>query len=486
MVAIDLVLGPPLTPSQAARTLRQEMGEAIGIQIAQLVERGDTRALAQTLTEVGARSPSIDSMGVRRTDGYLLAQTSEHARRWLPDVGPRSPLTHTRIPLLLDGSRRGEVEIVFAHDTGFDWREHPTLVTAGLVGAVGLPLFYLFLRRSTQHLQPKHSAPDRVRQAFDTLPDGAVVLDHRGRVVLANRAFRRLHPQAARDLTAQLLSDQAWLAPALAGDPASHPWSRCLAEGAAEAEQLMQIPQPAGPAVQVVVNCGPIHDGAGELRGCLVTFDDVSDLQQANARLRAALSQLEASRQQVEEQNRRLQHLATRDALTECLNRRAFFLEAEPLFALAAEQRQPLSCIMCDVDHFKSLNDRFGHPLGDEAIRTIAALLATGLRHGDLLCRYGGEEFCILLPDTERDEAGRVAERLRKLIDRNAAARLRMADAPSISCSFGVATLETGVADLATLIARADEALYAAKNTGRNRVISAQPEVKLARVSGAR
>jgi diguanylate cyclase (GGDEF)-like protein/PAS domain S-box-containing protein len=358
---------------------------------------------------------------------------------------------------------------------GAGWRELPLLTAVAAFGAGGLVLFSLYVRRTLAALNPSRAIPERVREAFDTLPDGVAVLNHLGFVLLANKAFRRLHPDARRELAGEALSTQPWLEAALTPDAATHPWSRCLAGQASAGDQLIQIPQPAGPPVMVLVNCAPIGDGAGPLRGCVVTFNDVSDVQRANERLKAALAQLEVTRKKVERQNKQLHELATRDALTRCLNRRAFSAEAEPLFAQAAASGQPLACIMADIDRFKLINDRFGHPVGDEVIKSVAAILGDGLRENDLLGRYGGEEFCIVLPDSSVEQAQRVAERLREQVERRGNANVRAVERPTVTSSFGVAVLTAQDADLAGLIERADQSLYAAKEAGRNRVVIAPP-----------
>jgi diguanylate cyclase (GGDEF)-like protein len=207
----------------------------------------------------------------------------------------------------------------------------------------------------------------------------------------------------------------------------------------------------------------------------VVTFDDVSDVQRANERLKVALAQLEVTRKKVERQNKQLHMLATRDALTGCLNRRALLEQAEPLLAQAGADGQPLACIMTDIDRFKSINDRFGHLMGDEVLKSVAAILGDGLREHDLLCRYGGEEFCIVLPDSSVDQAERVAQRLREQIERKGNTNVRAIEPPTVTSSFGVAVLAAEDADLAALIERADQALYAAKEGGRNRVVIAPP-----------
>jgi diguanylate cyclase (GGDEF)-like protein len=249
---------------------------------------------------------------------------------------------------------------------------------------------------------------------------------------------------------------------------------RCLTADARDqappAELLIEIAQPAGAPVHAVLGCAPIFDDAGTMRGCLVSFDDVSDLQQANQRLKATLTQLEVSRHRVEQQNRQLHRLATRDALTDCLNRRAFLDDAGALFSHAIEGARPLACIMLDIDRFKSINDRYGHAFGDEVIRSVARQLGLGLREGDLLCRYGGEEFCVLLPDVGLEIAVRIAERLREAVEKRTGIGLKVIEAPTVTCSLGVAALTPGERSVEVLIDRADRLLYVAKETGRNRV----------------
>jgi diguanylate cyclase (GGDEF)-like protein len=126
---------------------------------------------------------------------------------------------------------------------------------------------------------------------------------------------------------------------------------------------------------------------------------------------------------------------------------------------------------MIDVDHFKRINDEFGHPVGDEVLRCVGAAVTQVMRDGDLAARYGGEEFSLLLPRCSGLAAQRVAERLRGAI---AAIRITSAPGLRVTASFGIATAvePQGGLDGRQMIVRADEALYAAKTTGRDRVCS--------------
>ena len=184
-------------------------------------------------------------------------------------------------------------------------------------------------------------------------------------------------------------------------------------------DESCRVPQVDGSVRRVVVHGAPVQDAAGVARGCLLTFEDVTALDTANAELRQALDALEASRAQIADQNERLQELASRDPLTDCLNRRALQAACAPLLALAQRHDHPVSCVMFDIDHFKSVNDRHGHGVGDEVIRSLAQIVRARIRASDLLCRYGGEEFCLVLPNTTSQIAAAIAESLRLAVERN-------------------------------------------------------------------
>jgi diguanylate cyclase (GGDEF)-like protein len=221
---------------------------------------------------------------------------------------------------------------------------------------------------------------------------------------------------------------------------------------------------------KAVINCSPVMDAKHVVRGCMITFDDVTELDHANAQLRVTLGELEVSRAQIAEQNQELQKLATRDPLTGCLNRRAFFATADRLLSEARSKGLSLSCIMADIDHFKSFNDRFGHTVGDQVIKAVSKILGAGLRNEDLLCRYGGEEFCLILPGVGIHDAVDIAERLREAIESTGGSSIRSSGGLNVSSSFGVSHIELGAKTTAELIEQADAALYMAKGAGRNQV----------------
>lgn len=163
-----------------------------------------------------------------------------------------------------------------------------------------------------------------------------------------------------------------------------------------------------------------------------------------------------------------LSHLARHDPLSNLLNRRAFGEEALRLARSCARQAQPYSVLMLDIDHFKSINDRFGHATGDQVISIAAARISACLRGNDIIGRVGGEEFAILLPKCRREQALEVAERIRSAFSQAPVKPERQVAIP-VTVSVGLASSEDGSATIEALLEEADRALYRAKHLGRNR-----------------
>ncbi len=165
----------------------------------------------------------------------------------------------------------------------------------------------------------------------------------------------------------------------------------------------------------------------------------------------------------------KLRTQALRDPLTALYNRRYMEDMLERFFHLAERNRSAVSVVMIDLDHFKRLNDEYGHAKGDAVLRDVAAAIVGALRQTDVACRYGGEELVVLLPDCELAEATRKAEVLRLRIE-----GLSEVHGAPVTASFGVASIpETGT-EMRDLIATADGALYKAKQAGRNRIVCAE------------
>ncbi|MGE4533183.1 diguanylate cyclase [Halomonas sp.] len=168
----------------------------------------------------------------------------------------------------------------------------------------------------------------------------------------------------------------------------------------------------------------------------------------------------------------RLEKQALTDPLTGLGNRRYLVDQATMEIARAERSGTPLALIVIDLDHFKRINDAHGHDVGDRVLQAFAELARRVLRDGDVLCRMGGEEFAVLLPNTNREQALQVAERLRATIAATPARLGETSEEGSLAytASLGVTLVCAGEATLKPAIKRADRGLYAAKETGRNRV----------------
>jgi two-component system, cell cycle response regulator len=166
--------------------------------------------------------------------------------------------------------------------------------------------------------------------------------------------------------------------------------------------------------------------------------------------------------------NRRLLQEALTDPLTRLHNRRYGLDRFAQEWAFSAHSGTPLSCLMLDIDHFKQVNDRFGHEVGDHVLNQVARVIERGCRKDDVAFRYGGEEFCMVCPNTTLAAAIRLAERIVRDVRME-----RYGEADNlfpVTMSIGVAGRSPPDADLEELIARADKALYAAKSSGRDQV----------------
>jgi len=219
-----------------------------------------------------------------------------------------------------------------------------------------------------------------------------------------------------------------------------------------------------GEAQALSVNCAPIAGPDGALRGALVTLTDLTELEAQKAELEDLVQTLAESRHEIAGKNEELQKLASTDPLTGCFNRRELFERAQELSALSARTGEPVACIMFDIDLFKMINDTHGHQAGDNVLRAVSDILHTCAREQDVVGRFGGEEFCIILPGADEHDAARVAERIRAAIAAEPIAGL------SVTASLGVADNRGGGISIDDLCHNADRALYQAKEQGRNRV----------------
>jgi diguanylate cyclase (GGDEF)-like protein len=323
---------------------------------------------------------------------------------------------------------------------------------------LGVPIMVAWIRARAERLlarekvaRAKVESANRdlmvLQAALDKVDHGVLLLDENLRVDFMNDAFRNIWALEAgetneRTTFAELVRRAGHKIDAVYPfDIGAADYTACRVALVREGrEDPVDLRLSSGRTVRV--QCKRMASG-----GRLVTYTDVTDL----------VHQSEA-----------FERLATTDDLTGVCNRRHFIALGERAFAASRAERTPLALLILDIDLFKSINDRFGHDVGDTVIRHVASVCRELKREGDVLARIGGEEFTLLLPGTDIEEA----EALAGLIN------LRLVSHPvtvndhklGVTASIGVATAGTTTGALGDLMRRADQALYAAKRAGRNRV----------------
>lgn len=193
------------------------------------------------------------------------------------------------------------------------------------------------------------------------------------------------------------------------------------------------------------------------------------DMKRANDEIERKLSDARAQVDSLRDALEETRELSARDALTKAYSRRHFDESLAELVRKAQKYDKALSLIIADIDHFKAINDRFGHPVGDDVLRKFSELLIANTKGHDDVARYGGEEFAILLPETAIEAAANLAEQIRRKLERKEWLVKGGASTGAVTASFGVAELE-GDENGDDLVRRADAKLYQSKSAGRNKV----------------
>jgi diguanylate cyclase (GGDEF)-like protein/PAS domain S-box-containing protein len=472
MMMADLV---GLAPDHNREILdkRKKVSESLAIEFSLAAQKSNFELIAQTLEAIVSRNEDILSAGLRRVNGKLMAHAGNHAEQWGYFEEQHSSTTHVVVPIFQGEQEWGSVEIQFTPlitSSYFGITFSPGAKLLLFVALLGFFGYSFLMHRTLRYLDPSSVVPGRVQFALDALRSGVVLLDDHGRIVLVNSAFSDAHNSTSETLLGKTLDRFMWRDAKTSRKITTFPWNQAVKQGEASTGTKLQI-NPAGKSsCTYIVNCTPILDADQKSRGALVSFEDISSIQQANEKLRTTLGELEESRDRIEKQNQKLTVLATRDSLTGCLNRRSFFEQFDLYFLKTKENNQTLACIMTDIDHFKKINDSHGHLFGDQVIKSVAEILDSESRSADLICRYGGEEFCVLMPNISLEEARIIAKRLRFSIEK--LVRQRLDENVCVTSSFGVSATNLGAENPLQLVGQADEALYAAKNQGRNQVIT--------------
>lgn len=457
-------------PRNIVMAERAKLCESIAINFSLLVMKDDAKTLEAGLKAIASRNADICSIGVRTSSGQLKLEVGNHRGLWSPPDDGKSTDSHMFVPIATGNQPWGTVEVLFkpVSATGiWGWVEDPLVRLIAYMTCVGSCGYYFFLKRVLRQLDPSKVVPNRVRSALDTLTEGLLILDDKQRIVLANEAFTRHIGRTTESLLGQYMHDLPWRnkddTTTRALDDV--PWREAFESKEPKTGVLLDLEVSHDIRRTFVVNAAPVFNDKNRCQGVLTSLEDVTPLEQKKRELHYALEQLKQTSDEIRHQNLELERLATTDPLTECLNRRSYFSQFEGQWKQAERHGYPLSCIMVDIDFFKSINDTHGHAMGDEVLRGVAATLRNTVRLGDLVCRFGGEEFSILLPHSDIEEAAIAGERLRAAIAATQFPGL------SVTASIGVSSRQLGAPDPQGMLDQADKCLYVAKRNGRNQVV---------------
>lgn len=457
-----------LTPGAERQQLdvRKRLAETLASQVGVAIMRGDEILLQYLLESSVERNPEIESSGVRRNDGTIVAQTARHPQFWAKAKAHESTPTHIRFPIMINGAKRAEFEISFEPLIN---DKHPIfgiptfillVIFVSLCSFLG---FWFYIKRVLKHLDPSAVVPARVRNALNILTEGVLILDRREQIVLANTSLLEQLQRTEQSLMGKKASKLGWFLDPKQ-DVREYPWLTAINSGEKQIGVRILLANSASKEKIFHVNAVPIRDGKGASQGTIAVFEDITELEIKSRMLEEMIQQLAATQVAIESKNKELTYLATRDPLTNCYNRRALYEHLDGKFDGARASDTEFSCIMADIDFFKKVNDTYGHAAGDEVIKMAANSLREVVRDMDMVSRFGGEEFCVILPGAPLEQAQLIAERCReKIADKDT-------NGIKVTGSFGVTSIRMGAGSATQLIQQADEALYYSKQHGRNQV----------------
>lgn len=361
------------------------------------------------------------------------------------------PLLRNQYILILAGSLIPWVASIYS-ELDFLPREGLDL-TPVFFGVSGILLAFAVLRKHFMDLIPVARS-----HLIETMQDGVLVLDWQDRVVDINPAMEQF-----------LVGGPSTFIGMHAIDIFGH-WFETVQPLLNGSRSQTEIMAPNNPARFLDLRATPLYSRDGQLNGRLLVFREVTERKDVERRLRNANTRLQSQLIEIGILQSRLREQAIRDPLTNLFNRRYLEETLDRELARAAREAYPVSIFMIDIDHFKNVNDSHGHEAGDLVLKAIADVLASQSRRGDFACRFGGEEFIVVMPNINTEVAQERAETLRKMLN-----SLRVSfDETSlmVTISMGIASYPANGTSRDSVLRSADRAMYAAKEAGRDHILS--------------
>jgi diguanylate cyclase (GGDEF)-like protein/PAS domain S-box-containing protein len=307
----------------------------------------------------------------------------------------------------------------------------------------------------------RHKLADLVPVArsylIEKMSDGLLVIDAQGRIVDINPAMKNFLDTAPESCLGKHISEVLNI------------WNERFEQLMSNSETRLELRLHHKPSCYLDLRVTPLFDEQHNLSGRLIVFRDITDRKEVEKDLRHAMDRMQTQLIEIGLLQSQLREQAIRDALTQLFNRRYLEETLERELARAAREGYPLCIVMMDIDHFKEVNDTYGHEAGDIVLKTLAEKVTSQSRQGDFVCRYGGEEFVLVMPNINLDFARERVGALHRTISSLYIPFGRYSI--HITVSMGISAFPIHGEKKEELLRAADRALYAAKNSGRNRVM---------------
>lgn len=295
-------------------------------------------------------------------------------------------------------------------------------------------------------------------QIIESMSDGILVVDMNNHIIDINPAMEKFLGQRTGSFLGRHVSD------------ALEDWMD-QDESLINGEQTRtELHVPDAPSRYLDLRITPIYDRNQHVKGRVMVFRDVTDRKHVEKKLRSVNDRLQSQLIEIGTLQSKLRAQAIRDPLTDLFNRRYLDETFERELARAARESYPVCVLMLDIDHFKKLNDTYGHEAGDFILKALAKTLSARNRRGDFVCRYGGEEFVVVMPNIEVETAARRAEELRQALNSLHVpyGRFNL----TITISIGIASYPGNGKNRESVLRAADRAMYAAKDAGRDHILT--------------
>ncbi len=289
---------------------RRDLAESLAVQYSALTERDQIETVKFAMETLAKRNSGILSLALLREDGTIVAQVGDHTRAWVQPPGEESTLDFLQVPIFSGDQRWGMLQVVFrqANVSDLPWFLTDSWVRfLAFVSVMGFIGYLYFMKRTLRQLDPSGIIPTRVKSALDALTQGVVMIDTRDFVVLANDGFCQAVGKPLTSLIGSDLGALSWRSAASPATVSVHPWTEAIMDKQPQSDRPLLLGRPDGELRKFIVNTVPIMDDASTVRGALVSFHDVTDLDRANSALQEANSELELSRFKILEKNQELE-----------------------------------------------------------------------------------------------------------------------------------------------------------------------------------